>query len=358
MVTTSLAPPAVVREPTTQQALRTQRLRLRGVDVARGLAVIGMLFVDNRGSDAINPQLIHTPWSGLHVADVVFPVFLLVVGVTMPFSRRADRPKAVLWRVAKLTLLGWLIVTMKYGWGQRAPGVLGHIAGAYLLCWLLLRLPRRAQIPAAVGLLTAISLLFLAVPVPGVGQPALTADTSWAAWFDSVFGMPFGAEGPHAYLPSAVTVFIGVLAGRTLLAEPGQRALRRLTVGGAALIAAGAAVAPFVPVSKPLWTPSYVLLTGGIGLLLLALAHWLVDVRGLRRPLRAAEVLGVNAIVAFVFSEIVFRALLGRFQSPLVDWLGRLTSDDFAAYLYPALSVLVIWGVCAALLRRGIVVRV
>ena len=332
--------------------------RLHGIDLARGLAVIGMLFVDNRGSDAITLQLTHTPWNGLRLADVVFPVFLLVVGVTMPFSSRADRPRAVAWRVVKLALLGWLIVTAKYGWGQRGAGVLGHIAGAYLLCWLLLRLPRRAQIPAAAGVLTALSLLYLTVPVPGAGQPSLTPDVSWASWFDHLFGVGFGAEAPHAYLPSAITVFLGVLAGRVLRSGPGRRAVALLAGGGAALVAVGAAIAPVVPLNKPLWTPSYVLLTGGIGLLLLAATHSLVDVLGVRRPFRPAETLGINAIVAFAFSELVFRAVLGRWQPALVDRLGYLTGEDAAAYLYPAFSVAVIWGICAVLLRRGVVVRI
>src|SRR4051812_46059173 len=68
--------------------------RLHGVDVLRGLAVLGMLVVDNRGNGSIAAQWHHASWNGLHVADVVFPVFLVVVGVAMPFSRRADRPHA------------------------------------------------------------------------------------------------------------------------------------------------------------------------------------------------------------------------------------------------------------------------
>src|SRR3954468_296251 len=117
MATVAPVRPAAVTQGAPGRASHTSRRRLSGVDLARGLAVIGMLFVDNRGSDAITLQLTHTPWNGLRVADVVFPVFLLVVGVTMPFSRRADRPRAVAWRVVKLALLGWLIVTAKYGWG-------------------------------------------------------------------------------------------------------------------------------------------------------------------------------------------------------------------------------------------------
>jgi predicted acyltransferase len=347
------------RAPAGARCQTPSRPRLRGVDAARGLAVIGMLFVDNRGGGAITPQLVHVPWNGLHVADVVFPTFLLIVGVSMPFSSRAQRPRAVLWRVVKLMALGMLIVTAKYGWGVLGPGVLGHIAGAYLLCWLLMRLPARPQIPVAGAVLAVVSLLYLLVPVPGAGRAAMEPGLSWGAWLDGLVGIGAGAEGPHSYLTSAVTVFLGVLAGRVLRDRRGAAAVRRLLAGGAGLVAAGLALAHVVPLNKNLWSPSYVLLTGGIGLGVLAATHWLVDLRGVTRPLRFAEVLGRNAIVAFAVSELLFRAVLGDHAQPaLVGWMSALTSDVAAAYLYPALSVLVVWGVCWGLLRRGIVVRI
>src|SRR4051794_22757818 len=148
---TAPAPPAAPPRP--ERAAR----RLHGVDVLRGLAVVGMLLVDNRGNGEIAVQLRHTAWNGLHLADVVFPVFLLLVGVSMPFSRRADRPRAAMLRVLQLAVLGWLVVAAKYGPGTVGAGVLGHIGGAYLLCWLLLRLPRRAQPPGARGGLAGVS---------------------------------------------------------------------------------------------------------------------------------------------------------------------------------------------------------
>jgi predicted acyltransferase len=335
------------------------RPRLRGVDVARGLAVVGMLFVDNRGSGSITPQLVHAEWNGLHVADVVFPVFLLVVGVSMPFSQRAQRPRAVLWRVAKLGVLGCLIVTAKYGGSGAGAGVLGHIAGAYLLCWLLLRLPGRAQIPVAGAVLAALTVLYRFVPVPGVGHPETAPGASWASWMDDALGLSGGAEGAHSYLPGAATVFLGVLAGRLLCDSPGTAAVRRLLAGGAGLVVAGLLLSLVVPLNKHLWSPPYVLLTGGIGLAVLAVTHWLVDVRGVRRPFRFAEVLGVEAIVAFTVSELMFRAVLADSAQPaVVAWLSAVTGAEAAAYLYPAATVLVIWGVCAGLLRKGIIVRI
>jgi len=337
----------------------TARPRLHGVDVARGLAVVGMLLVDNRGSAAIGTQLVHAPWHGLRLADVVFPVFLLLVGVSMPFSRRADRPRAVLLRVARLAGLGLLVLTAKYGPGTWSAGVLGHVAGAYLLCWLLLRLPRRAQLPTALGVLVALSSLSVLVPVPGVGRPALEPGASWAEWFDGLLGLGFGAEAPHTLLPSALTVYLGVLAGRVLLEHPGAPAVRRLAVAAVPLLAAGLLLAPALPLNKRLWTPSYLLVTGALGLLVLAAAHALVDVRGVRRPFRVLEELGVNAIVAFVASELVFRAVLSHGVQPsVVDALTAAAGEPVAAWAWALLSVAAVWGLCAVLARRGVVVRV
>ncbi|WP_448639848.1 heparan-alpha-glucosaminide N-acetyltransferase domain-containing protein [Geodermatophilus sp. URMC 63] len=346
-------PPGEERRQVAAPAGAPERpgLRLRGVDVLRGAAVVGMLLVDNRGNAAIPDQLEHAAWNGLRLADVVFPVFLLVVGVSVPFSRRAQRPRAALTRVVRLALLGWLVVAAKYGSLTAGVGVLGHIAGAYLLCWLLLRLPRRLQPAAAAGLLAALSVLTLMLG----GDP----DRSWGHAVDAALGLPFSAEAPHSYLGSAVTVYLGVLAGRALRSGAGRAALVRLTAGGAALLVAGPALAALVPVNKRLWSPSFVLITAGIALLALALLHWLVDQRGVARPFRPFEVLGVEAVVAFVFSEVVFRALLSEGVQPTVDgWLSDVAGPVTSAWLYALLSIAVTWALCGALLRRGVVVRV
>jgi predicted acyltransferase len=343
----SLTQPAALA-PAPQTAARP---RLHGVDVLRGLAVIGMLVVDNRGNAAISAQWHHASWDGLHLADVVFPVFLLVVGVSMPFSRRADHPRAAALRVLKLVVLGWLVVTAKYGFGTVGAGVLGHIAGAYLLCWALLRLPRRVQPVVAAGMLAALAVLTVTV---GAGP-----EHSWGHAVDAGLGLSFSAEAPHAFLGSAVTVYLGVLAGRALQSGPSRPLLVRLASSGAALVAVGLALAPLLPVNKRLWSPSFVLVTGGIALIALATCSWLVDERAVRRPFRPVEALGLNAIVAFVFSELVFRAVLSHTAQPVVDqWVTSLAGVTFAAWAYPLASVAVIWAVCAGLLRRGVVVRV
>ena len=141
------------------------RERILAIDVVRGLAVVGMLLVNNAGIPAAMPQeLRHAAWQGLTLADQVFPLFLFSVGASMPFSRRAQRPGAVLRRVVVLFLLGCLLVSAKHLRLAPSTGVLQQIAGAYLLAWALLRLPRRAQLPAAALLLAGLWAAFTFVP--------------------------------------------------------------------------------------------------------------------------------------------------------------------------------------------------
>jgi predicted acyltransferase len=201
------------------------------------------------------------------------------------------------------------------------------------------------------GVLAGLSLL----TAVGGADP----EHSWARSLDEAIGLSFSAEAPHAFLGSAVTVYLGVLAGRALQSGTGRAVLRRLGAGGALLVAAGLALAPLVPVNKRLWSPSFVLVTGGLAVLALAALHWLVDQRGLGRPLRPVEALGRNAIVAFVVSEVLFRAVLSTTVQPPVDrWVSSVAGLTTSAWVYPAVSVAVIWAVCAGLARRGVVVRV
>lgn len=92
----------------------SERERILAVDVVRGLAIVGMLLVNNPGIPAAMPQALrHAPWQGLTLADQVFPLFLFTVGASMPFSQRAQRPGAVGRRVVGLFLLGSLLVSAK-----------------------------------------------------------------------------------------------------------------------------------------------------------------------------------------------------------------------------------------------------
>lgn len=341
----------------TPRSTGTGRNRILGLDVLRGLAIVGMLFVDNRGSSQINPQWIHESWDGLHVADLVFPIFLFAVGASMPMSARANRPRAVLSRFIKLALLGILIVLVKDGWGVIGGGVLAHIAFAYLICWLIIRSGPRLQYVLAAAILLAVTLLYLFLPVPGSGATGFGMSSNWGIRIDDAIGVGFSAENPHAFPTSAVSIFIGVIAGRALVAG-GRRMIRRLVSLGAGTGVAGALLMIIVPLNKNLWTPSYVLVTSAIAIALLIVCYVVVDHLRIVWPFRPLLHIGSNAIVAFCLSEILYQSILTHWREQIFGWIASWSSTTWATYLYPISSLVVIWAICYLLHRRHIIVRI
>src|SRR5713101_6374828 len=123
------------------------RERLMSLDAFRGIAIAGMILVNNPGSwDHILPPLRHAAWHGWTLADLVFPFFLFIVGVSMSFSfsRRVGQDRSVkrvyvqiVRRTLILFFLGLLLNTLYYIPGGfafsilRIPGVLQRIAMVY-----------------------------------------------------------------------------------------------------------------------------------------------------------------------------------------------------------------------------------
>jgi predicted acyltransferase len=171
----------------------------------------------------------------------------------------------------------------------------------------------------------------------------------------SVLGQ-FSEHGVLVMVASSVSVLAGVAAGRLLRRPGGQGATGRLLLLGAGMLAAGLLVALAVPIGKPLWTPSFVLVTAGISGLLLAVAHRLVD----RGPLRARPLvaLGSNALATYAASVLLFAFLLKPWQPLLVAPLAAAGGATFAAVAYAAATVLVAWALAEWLYSRGVSVRV
>ncbi|MEO6957266.1 MAG: hypothetical protein ABI137_11040 [Antricoccus sp.] len=116
--------------------------------------------------------------------------------------------------------------------------------------------------------------------------------------FDDAIGIGFSAENPHAFPTSAVSIFIGVVAGRALVAG-GRLMILRLAALAAGSGLAGALLMIIVPLNKNLWTPSYVLLTSGIAIALLIVCYVIVDHFNIVWPFQPLLHIGSNAIVAF-----------------------------------------------------------
>jgi predicted acyltransferase len=369
--------------------------RLVAIDVFRGITVAAMILVNNPGSwSQIYAPLRHAEWHGWTPADLIFPFFLFVVGITTRLSLDARRERGatdgelatqILRRGTIIVALGLLVSAFPFVPPEhlaqlRIPGVLQRIGVAYLVAAMVtLHGSRRAQVAIAAALLLGYWALLALVPVPGIGPPALAPpDATLPAWLDRrlLDGHLWAAtrswdpEGVLSTLPAVASVLLGALAAPLLRAErPATERARNLAAVGGVLAVAGLAWSLVFPINKNLWTSSYVLFTAGAAALGLALCLWLADgrQRGWTRPFL---VFGVNPIVAFVgsamLSRLLYTTLRVSYAGDQVSLQQAIYRSLFASWLPPkpaslafALAMVALWwAVLAVLDRRGIRLKV
>jgi predicted acyltransferase len=308
--------------------------RLLSLDIFRGLAVAGMIIVDNPGSDDQAYWAIkHTEWNGWTPADLIFPSFLFLVGISIVFSfssrlQRGDTRRQILLHVFKRSLLliaigllvnaspivGFDIHTFRF------EGVTQRIALCYLVAALLeLYIGRRWQIAALAICLVGYWALLRFVPVPGAGTPGhqipfMDPDQNITAWLDRKLFMGHlynGTRDPEGLLhtiPAIGTTLIGLLTGHWLRTrKTAATIISGLLAFGAVGLVLGKLWDRTFPINKNLWTSSFGLFTGGFALIFLALLYWIFDVKKWRgwwtMPIL---VLGMNAIAGFVADSLVY----------------------------------------------------
>jgi predicted acyltransferase len=381
--------------------------RLESLDIFRGLTIAGMILVNDPGSDTFYWPLGHadelmtshpTGWypgkwwveaNGWTPTDLIFPFFLFIVGASMVLSfaarrARGDSRRSLMQHVARrsalILLIGYAIRILPYFHfsHMRYPGVLQRIAVVYLCASVItLWTSTRGRILWIAGLLGGYYAVSRFVPVPGCDSAAwMTQHCSLAGWLDRklmlghLYRRDFDPEGVLSTFPAIATTLLGTLAGQFLRdASTLSHKLRGLILAGFAGVAAGYAWHLWFPISKPLWTSSYVLFTAGAACLLLALCWWLIEMRGWRAWSRPFLWLGSNAILAYALSTFVSKlgsiikvpdgAGAAEVQTWIYEhWFAPLAQPKNASLAY-ALCYLALWMLVAwALYRKKIFVKV
>lgn len=369
--------------------------RLVSLDVFRGIAIASMILVNNPGSwDHIYPPLEHAEWHGCTPTDLVFPFFLFIVGVAMPFSlakytpenrptpqvyTRIIRRGLILFALGLLLTLSTMLLDLLFKGIAldfstiRIMGVLQRIGLAYVIAaFAVLKLPQRGLWIFAGVVLMAYWVAMQLIPVPGYGAGNLTAEGNLGGYIDSILlgkkhlykGGLFDPEGLFSTLPSVVTVLIGYFTGLWLKKQPvkNQTSINLLIVGLAFLVVGK--LWDFVfPINKALWTSSYVVYTGGWALLVLALCYQLIEVRGLKRWGFPLEVMGLNAIFLFVGSGLLGRLLM---KTPIgnstdaisvktwiyQNWFSGWAGDLNGSLLFAIANIILWWVILYGMYRR------
>ena len=366
------------------QGGRTERQRLASLDVLRGLTIVGMIVVNTASylhyvsGYAQFASLEHAAWRGFTIADAVFPAFVFMTGVSIPLALAARDAtgldgatlRRLLVRSGRLFLLG-LILSNLYWMATpesvlfRPMGVLQRLALCFLGAAILYKtLGPRARLILAVAILLLYWPLTL-LPFPDGATGLLKPGANFVGWFDRlVLGAHVYVPGPLGYdpegllstLPAIAQALLGVAAGEWLLARRGSLGL---LVAGLATIVGGLAWGLVFPISKELWTSSFVLLSTGIALVLLAGLHQALDVKAWRLP--GASFLtdfGINAIFAYSLHMLASIMLTAHMLKIPYAWATPWIGDKTAALIPVAIFVGLIWMVVAYMRRKGWVVKV
>ena len=313
--------------------------RLLSLDFFRGATVAAMILVNNPGSwGHIYAPLKHAPWHGCTPTDLIFPFFLFIVGVSITYamgSKKADPAlhKQMLLKAFKraLILFGLGLFLSLYPkvftapieafQTVRIPGVLQRIALVFFFATLIfLKNSEKNIFRIFIGLLAFYWVMMTFVPVPHVGYANLEKETNLGAWIDRSLlteahlykaAKTWDPEGLFSTIPAIATGLFGVMVGLWLRRKDKDEATKIAWLFSAGTVATvlGLVWDLQFPMNKALWTSSFVLFTGGLATIVLALSYWIIDVQRYTRFTTPFVVYGLNAITVFFLSGLLPRTL-------------------------------------------------
>ncbi|MHB9065568.1 MAG: acyltransferase family protein [Pirellulaceae bacterium] len=367
--------PTAVPDIPDEAPVKTTRLMsldaLRGFDmfwiIGADALVQGLRQLsDNPALRKVSQQLEHCEWAGFRFEDLIFPLFIFIVGVSLVFSlsRTIEQQgrRAAIVRILRRAALMYLLGVFYYGGFStsfdqiRLLGVLQRIAICYLCAGLIFCFwGLRGRVIWCGGLLVGYWLVMSFVPVPGGVAGNFDEGQNLANWVDKEY-LPLrkwdgdhDPEGLLSTLPAVANCLIGVFAGM-LLRDANRQDWKKV----AYLVAAGLLMSALgwlwdlqFPVIKKIWTSSFVLVACGYSCLLLSLFYLVIDVAGWRFWAQPFVWIGMNPITIYMLDNLVdipqiakrfvggdLNAYFGDYGQLVVAIVGLLITFAIARFLY------------------------
>ena len=369
--------------------------RFLALDVLRGLTIALMILVNTPGSwSTIYAPFRHAAWHGFTITDLVFPSFLFAVGNAMSFSLKKyalQGNSTFLKKVFKRTILIFAVglflsafpfvyrdgngeLVLKNLQDMRIMGVLQRIALCYFFAALIIHY---FKLKASLILSVVILIFYWAVmyffgnpedPYNLTGNAALKFDLAvfrpenlWKG-----FGSPFDPEGLLSTLPAIVNVIAGYAAG-VFIQKSGNTitTIWKLTAAGLLLVIAAQVWNIWFPINKPLWTSSYVLLSVGWVMVIIAALILIIEIWRFKAWTYLFEVFGRNPLFIFVLSGLVVMLMniiyiqgtaskTYIYKNYFLSWL----TDYNASLLFAILYMLAMWLIGYFMDKRKIYIKV
>lgn len=364
-----------------------------------GIPQVAKNFPDSAVWRFLGYQCEHAEWAGCTLWDLIQPAFMFMVGVALPWSMANRQARGqnfgvmfghALWRAVLLVLLA---VFLTSAWSKQTEwlftNVLAQIGLGYPFLFLLAFTKPRTQWLVAFAILFAYWLAFALHPLPSpnfdwkaVGVPGdwprLTGfathwekNANFAATFDSWFLNLFPREAPFTHrgggyqtlnlIPSLATMTFGLIAGRLLRSELTMTdKLKRLVLAGIAGIVLGKAIefAGLCPIVKRLWTPGWVLFSGGLVTLLLAGFVALIDWRGWKRWAFPLVVAGLNPITLYCLWQLSGGFIRESIKTHAGQRVFESLGTPYAPMLERTTVLLAFWLILLWMYRRKIFLRI
>lgn len=347
--------------------MQTKSERILSIDALRGFTMLfiigGSSFIasfnkvwPNSFTSVLAENMEHAEWEGFTFLDLIFPLFLFLVGLLIPFvitkykNRGISQAKLHL-HVLRRTLILIFLGLVNYGllrfdWASmRWSSVLGRIGICYFFASLLvIHSNWRVQAATAAILIIGYWAAVMYIPVPGYGAGVLTPEGCLTTWLDQKLipgklglGL-YDRQGVLSTFTALASTLTGVLAGHWLFSNRTEKQkIAGFIIAGIILLISGKIWGLYFLISRNIWTSSFVLYTAGWSLLLMAAFYWIIDVKGYRKWSFFLVVIGMNSITIWVGQRLIDFKYTSNFL-----FLGLSKHMGIIQPVFLALSVLFI----------------
>lgn len=330
--------------------------RLYSLDVLRGLdmfilvggasLIVSLVQVAGFEAEALRINLKeHVAWEGFRIHDLIFPLFMFVSGVAIPYSIQSklekDVPQKELVLKAFKRMVVLIILGILYNGGfrtgfanARIASVLGQIGVAYFFATLIILQTStiRGRLISLISILVGVGIIQLLVPVPGIGAGVLTPEGCINGYIDRLF-LPgrlhdeiFDPEGYLCMVSAIGITLMGAIAGSVLRLKnwTNYKKSGYIAAAGILSIALALLLSPFYPIIKKCWTSTFNLLAGGTSALLLVLLFLIVDHLKWRKWAFPFRLFGMNALFVYLLNKMVN---VSDINKDMVGWIAKALGE-------------------------------
>ena len=357
--------------------------RLYSLDAIRGFDMLWIMGVDiffHKLANITNipifvylsNQLKHPDWNGFTFYDLIFPLFIFLSGISMVYSVNSQIRKGkskihilkkIVNRAIILVLLGLIYnngITIKPIEEIRFGSVLSRIGLAYMFAGIIyLYTNKTKRLIINISILIFYWLLFVFFSSPGYEAGDISMQGNIVSYLDRII-MPgklylgiHDPEGLISTIPAISTALIGIYVGEILKFT--KKVTIKLIYIGITLIVLAQIWNLIFPINKNLWTSSFVLQCGGISVLLMAIFHYVIDVKGYKSWAFFFKVIGMNSI--FIYMSVIF---IGWTYTNLAifgfskELLGQSYGDVFLAFS----SIVIKWLLLYLMYTRNFFLKI